>query len=65
MNFERVDSDVKYEEYLKLLDIYNALRIEGGPLQLTQLGLVSALKAQDMYLNLRFAEAQTNYDPFK
>jgi len=27
-NFERLDNDVKYEEYLKLLDIHNALQYE-------------------------------------
>jgi hypothetical protein len=28
INFERVDSDLKYQEYLKLTDVYNALRFE-------------------------------------
>lgn len=25
LSFERLDNDVKYEEYMKLLDVYNAL----------------------------------------
>jgi hypothetical protein len=66
INFERVDNDLKYQEYQKLLDVYNALRFEGpSNLQLTNPGLVSALQAQDMYNNVRFTEAVTNYDPFK
>ena len=28
LNFERLDNDIKYEEYLRLLDIHNALRFE-------------------------------------
>lgn len=28
LNFERLDHDIKYDEYVKLLDIHNALKIE-------------------------------------
>ena len=28
LNFERIDNDLKYDEYMKLLDVYNALRFE-------------------------------------
>ena len=67
MSFERVDNEVKYEEYLKLLDIFNALKIEGGSNtpQITQRGLVSAIQAQELYSDVRYQEALTKYDPFK
>jgi hypothetical protein len=67
VSFERVDNEVKYEEYLKLLDIFNALKIEGGSNtpQITQRGLVSAIKAQELYSDVRYQEALTKYDPFK
>jgi len=54
LNFERVDSEVKYEEFQKIADIYNALKIESPngsqpqnannrSLQLTNQGLLLAL----------------------
>jgi len=46
LNFERLDNDLKYEEYLKLLDIYNALRFDAPKnlsLQLTNAALLSGL----------------------
>lgn len=64
-NFERLDNDLRYEEYVKLIDIYNALKIEAPQLKLTNKGLVAGLEGQDHYLSLRFQETQTKYDPFK
>jgi hypothetical protein len=63
-----LDDNVKYEEYLKLLDIYNALKFEAPRqhfLELSNKGLVEALQGSDMYLSIRFKEAFTKYDPFK
>lgn len=69
LNFERVDNDLKYDEYMKLLDVYNALRFESPKnlgLQITNAGLLSGLQARDHLLNVRFvAEESTKYDPFK
>ena len=45
-NFERLDNDVKYEEYLKLLDIFNALQFDAPKslgLAFTNKGLLSGL----------------------
>ena len=28
LNFERLDNELRYEEYMKMLDIHNALKIE-------------------------------------
>lgn len=44
--FERLDNDVKYEEYLKLLDIHNALQFDAPKnlgLAITNKGLLSGL----------------------
>ena len=69
LNFERVDNDLKYDEYMKLLDVHNALRFESPKnlgLQITNAGLLSGLQARDHLLNVRFvAEESTKYDPFK
>ena len=67
-NFERLDNDVKYEEYLKLLDIHYALQFEAPKnlgLGFTNKGLVSALQGKDHYLSVRYTEHLTKYDPFK
>jgi len=68
LNFERLDNDVKYEEYLKLLDIYNAIQFEAPKnlgLSITNQGLVAGLEGKEMYLKIRFNEHLTKYDPFK
>ena len=69
LNFERVDQDLKYDEYIKLLDVYNALRFESPKnlgLHITNAGLLSGLQARDHVLQVRFtAEESTKYDPFK
>ena len=44
LSFERVDSEVKYEEYLRLTDIHHALRLEAPEsLRMTNKGLLSAI----------------------
>jgi uncharacterized protein (DUF433 family) len=46
LSFERLDNDLKYDEYLKLLDVYNALRFEAPKnlsLNITNAGLLSGL----------------------
>lgn len=67
-NFERLDNDVKYEEYLKLLDIHYALQFDAPKnlgLAITNHGLLSGLQSKDHYLSVRFTEHLTKYDPFK
>ena len=65
-NFERMDNDLKYEEYLKLFDIHNALKFEAPTLpQITSKGLLSGLQGKELYLQLRFQEHMAHYDPFK
>lgn len=68
LSFERLENDVSYEEYLKLLDIHNALRFE-SPRQhahaITNKGLLLGLQGKDLYLSMRFKEQVTKYDPFK
>ena len=69
LNFERVDNYLKYDEYMKFLDVYNALRFESPKnlgLLITNAGLLSGLQARDHLLNVRFvAEESTKYDLFK
>ena len=69
LNFERIDNDLKYDEYIKLLDVYNALRFESPKnlgLHITNAGLLSGLQAREHVLSVRFiAEESTKYDPFK
>jgi hypothetical protein len=67
-NFERLDNDVKYEEYLKFLDIFNALQFDAPKslgLAITNKGLLSGIQGKDLYLGVRFNEHFTKYDPFK
>lgn len=57
INFERLDNNIQYEEFLKLLDIYNALKFEAPKnlnLQITNTGLKQGLEGHDMYLSLRY-----------
>lgn len=45
LKFERVDHELKYEDYLKMIDIYNALEIEAPKhLKLTNKELLMAIK---------------------
>jgi hypothetical protein len=63
-----MDNDVKYEEYLKLLDIYNAIQFDAPKnlgLAITNKDLISGLQGKEMYLKIRFNEHLTKYDPFK
>jgi hypothetical protein len=68
LTFERLDNDLKYEEYLRLVDVHNALRFE-SPRQLghalTPENLLVGLQSQQTMLELRFKEHGTRYDPFK
>lgn len=66
--FERLDNDIKYEEYLKLLDVHYALQFDAPKnlgLAITSKGLLSGLQSKDHYLGVRFSEHLTKYDPFK
>lgn len=66
--FERLDNDLKYEEYLKLLDVHYALQFDAPKnlgLAITSKGLLSGLQSKDHYLGVRFNEHLTKYDPFK
>ena len=69
-NFERLDNDLKYEEYLKLLDIHNALRFDAPKnlsLSLSNAALLSGLSQRDHLLSVRFLaeDSASRYDPFK
>lgn len=68
LNFDRIDNDLKYEEYLKLLDVYNALQFEAPKnfnLRITNAGLLAGLQGSGHVLGLRYREERTKYDPFK
>jgi hypothetical protein len=61
---------LKYEEYLKLLDIHNALRFDAPKnlsLKLTHPSLLSGLSQRDHLLSVRFVaeDSASQYDPFK
>jgi hypothetical protein len=64
-----LDNDLKYEEYHKLYDVYNALRFDAPKnlgLNITNAGLLSGLNARDHLLSVRYAyEESAKYDPFK
>ena len=66
LNFERLDNELRYEEYMKMLDIHNALKIEAPKhLQITNQGLLTGLNGPELYMSVRYEEHLTRYDPFK
>lgn len=66
LTFERLDHDLRYDEYRKILDVIQALRIEAPKeLRITNPGLIEGFTGRDFYENARFKESQEKYDPFK
>jgi len=66
LSFERVDNDLQYEEFLKVVDIYNALELEApANLKLTNKALTMAVKGKELLFAVKYKEGQTTYDPFK
>jgi hypothetical protein len=64
--FERIENDISYEEFNKLTDINNALRIESpGKNQITNKGLLLGLNTNDLLFAMKYPESMTRYDPFK
>ena len=63
-SFERIEHDIKYEEYIKLKDIFNALRIEGpGKHHFKNKALLASLDNE--ITKLKFPEDFADFDPFK
>lgn len=66
LSFERLDHDLKYEEFTKFLDIIHALKLEApAHLQITNKSILAGFIGQELYTNIRFPESQATYDPFK
>jgi hypothetical protein len=65
-NFERIEHDIKYDEFNKLLDIHNALKFEApNELKFINQGLLDGLNASEHFLQTKFPEHNATYDPFK
>lgn len=48
ITFERLDNELKYQEFVKILDISNALKLEGPRhLQITNQGLLDGINGQN------------------
>ena len=64
--FERIDHDLKFEEFAKFIDIINAMKLEGPKhLQITNQTIVDGFVGREMYYDTRFPESQAVFDPFK
>lgn len=62
--FERVGHDLRYQEFLKLADIYKALDVEAKHLMINNKNLTSSIKDEG-FAQLEYEEARDLYDPFK
>jgi hypothetical protein len=66
LNFERLDQELKYEEFLKVFDIYNSLKFEApSSIKFENKGLISGIQGMELYMDIRYQEALTHYNPFK
>ena len=65
-NFERIENDLSYNEFLQISDIYKALKFE-GPLnaQITNKQLEMSVNNGDLELSIRYEESGSHFDPFK
>lgn len=53
LNFERLDHDLRYEEFVKMIDVINALQLEASHnknIQITNPTILAGLTGKDFYL---------------
>lgn len=66
INFERLDHDLRYDEFNKIIDIINALTLEAPKSkQITNPTILAGFTGKELYRGFRFGESLANYDPFK
>ncbi|CDW84758.1 UNKNOWN [Stylonychia lemnae] len=66
LNFERLDNDLRYREYDRLMEAIQALKLEAPKnVQITNKTILAGFDGQHGYRNSRFPETYANYDPFK